>query len=69
MILVRVLQRLEHEQIGPHPISYPGLKEIVLAGFALIAIAILVSAGVPWPIWLALILVAVMLALRGLGAR
>jgi ubiquinone biosynthesis protein len=69
MILARVLQRLEHEQIGPHPISYPGLKEIVLAGFALIAIAILVSAGVPWPIWLALILVAVMLALRGLGAR
>lgn len=69
MILARVLQRLEQEQIGPHPISYPGLKEIVLAGFGLIAIAILVSAGVPWPIWLALIVLALMLGLRGLGAR
>jgi ubiquinone biosynthesis protein len=69
MILARVLHRLEQEQIGPHPISYPGLKEIVLAGFGLIAIAILVSAGVPWPIWLALITLAVMLGLKGLGSR
>lgn len=68
MILARVLQRLEQEDFGPHPISYPGLKEIVLAGFALIAIALLVSAGVPWPIWLALIVLALILALRGLGA-
>jgi hypothetical protein len=63
------LHRFEQEQIGPHPISYPGLKEIVLSGFGLIAIAILVSAGVPWPIWLALIILAVMLGLKGLGSR
>ncbi|MBX3000810.1 MAG: AarF/ABC1/UbiB kinase family protein [Caldilineaceae bacterium] len=69
LIVARVLHRLENEDLGPHPVHFPGLKEIVLAGFGLIAIAILVSAGVPWPVWLVFIVLILLLALRGLGAR
>jgi ubiquinone biosynthesis protein len=66
MVFARTLQQLERRNGTPHPPAFPGLKEIVLAGFCLVAVAILAAAGVIWPVWGLLALLAAILALRGL---
>lgn len=67
MILAHTLQQIEHQRLAPVPDPVPGLKVTILAGFFLVAVALLVVAGVPWPIWLALLFFALGLAARGLG--
>jgi ubiquinone biosynthesis protein len=66
MIVAHTLQRLERlNQMSPSsPVA--GVKETVLAGFALVAVAVLVAAGAPWPAWLALLVISLILVIRGL---
>jgi hypothetical protein len=57
---------MEQRQMAPHSDPYPGLKETILSGFFLVVVAILVMAGVPWPLWGLLLVLAIGMALRGL---
>jgi uncharacterized protein (DUF983 family) len=66
MIIAHTLQRLErlNQMSSTSPII--GVKETLLAGFALVAVAVLVAAGAPWPAWLALLVTSLILVIRGL---
>jgi ubiquinone biosynthesis protein len=67
MIMAHLLQQIDRQRLAPLPDPFPGLKEIVLASSFLVAVALLVVAGVPWPIWIILLFFALGLAARGLG--
>jgi len=67
MILAHTLQQMERERLAPRADPYPGLKGTVLAGFFVVAIALLALAGIPWPIWGLLMILALGFALRSLG--
>jgi ubiquinone biosynthesis protein len=64
LILSEGLKSFESELKKPPAGEYKGIRNTLLAGFCLIAGAILVSFGGPWPIWAALFIFAVLLALR-----
>jgi ubiquinone biosynthesis protein len=64
LILSEGLKTFETNLKKPPSSEYKGLRNSLLAGFCLIAGAILVSFGGPWPIWAALFFFAVLLALR-----
>lgn len=66
MIIAHTLQRLEKLNQATPPAPFAGVKETVLAGFALVAVAVLVAAGAPWPAWLALLVISLLLVIRGL---
>lgn len=66
MILAHSLQQMELQQMTPRPDPFPGLKEIILSGFFLVAVALLIMAGVSWLLWGVLLVLAIGLALRGL---
>jgi ubiquinone biosynthesis protein len=67
MILARSLQQVELERLAARYDPLPGLKGALLAGFFLVAVALLAVAGVPWYVWGALLVFAFGLALRSLG--
>ena len=46
------------------PLEINIIRNSLLAGFCLITAAILLSFGTPWPLWTALFLIAIILALR-----
>lgn len=58
---VRVLERNVHPP-AEHPLA--GVRATLLAGFCLVAGAILMSFGAAWPIWSALFVTAALLAFR-----
>lgn len=66
MILAEALQQIERRKQNPPGPVIPGMKQTLLAGFCLLAVALLVTAGIPWPIWLLLLALAIVLALNGL---
>jgi ubiquinone biosynthesis protein len=66
MILAHMLQQVELNRLAPHTDPFQGLKEMILAGFLMVAVALLVLAGTPWWLWGALLILAVGLALRSL---
>jgi ubiquinone biosynthesis protein len=66
MIIAHALQRLDRLNQLPRAPLLPGLKETVLAGFCLVAVAVLVTSGAAWWLWVAILVVAVVLGVRGL---
>ncbi|HMN26806.1 MAG TPA: AarF/UbiB family protein [Caldilineaceae bacterium] len=66
MILANVLQQMEGRNQMPAGPSYPGIKQTILAGFCLVAVALLVTAGAHWLVWLSFAVLTLVLALNGL---
>ena len=58
---VRVLERSTRAP-AEHPLT--GIRGTLIAGFCLVAGAILMAFGQPWPVWGALLAAAVLLAFR-----
>lgn len=58
----RVLERSARGPAAPNPLA--GLRNSVLAGFALLGAVILFALDRPWPIWAVLLSVATILAMR-----
>ena len=64
LVLNESLQQLEGHLKRPQQDALPALRSTLLAGFCLLAAAILVAAGSPWPLSAGLFLGAVILAIR-----
>jgi ubiquinone biosynthesis protein len=58
---LRVLERSTHRR-AENPLA--GMRGTMIAGFCLVAGAILMTFGGPWPLWAALFLIAIPLAVR-----
>lgn len=67
MIFAQMLQQIERNTATSPPQPLSGLKEIMFAGFCVVAVAILIAAGAPWFIWLFLLFVAAFVAFKGLS--
>jgi ubiquinone biosynthesis protein len=59
---LRVLERSTH---APARSAFAGVQATLLAGFALVAAALLLATRGPWPVWATLFAVAVVLVNRG----
>ena len=66
MILANMLQQMEGRNQMPAGPSYPGIKQTILAGFCLVAVALLVTAGAHWLVWLSFAVLTLVFALNGL---
>lgn len=66
LIVAHALQQLEQQNQTPPAQPMAGLKETVLAGLGLVALAVLMVGGAPWFLWLPFLLMILALALRGL---
>lgn len=64
LLLSEAVQLWQRRVKNPEPDPVTALKGVILAGFCLLAGAILAAAHMPWPAWGALFLVAVILAWR-----
>jgi ubiquinone biosynthesis protein len=63
-VFAQGLQRLDKEIRAPQVSEgWRGLREVMLAGFCLVAVAILIAAGVTWWAWSVLLLAAIGLAI------
>ena len=58
------LQTLESQLKQSRPDPLKGMRTSILAGFCLVAGAILVSFGSPWPFWVILFLFAFVFAIK-----
>ena len=67
MILAQVLQQLERNTATSAPQPLSGLKEIMFAGFCVVAVAILIAASAPWFLWVLLLIIAAFVAFKGLS--
>ena len=66
MIIARELQQMDQRNQSGRTASFSGFKETILAGFLLVTSAVLAAGGVAWPIWVSLLIVALIVAIRGL---
>ncbi len=66
MIIARELQRIDQRSQSNNGNSFMGVKETIIAGFLLLAVAVLIAGGVLWPIWSIVLISAVIIGIRGL---
>jgi ubiquinone biosynthesis protein len=64
LLVTEGVRVLEHSTRRPTPNPFSGLRGTLIAGFCLVAGAILLAFGGPWPLWAALFALAPVLALR-----
>jgi ubiquinone biosynthesis protein len=64
LVINESLRFVEKSLMNPQPRSISEIRGPLLAGFCLVAAAILVAFGGPWPLWAALFTVAFVLAVK-----
>jgi hypothetical protein len=64
MLVTEGLRVLEQSTQQQPENPFTGIRGTVLAGFCMVAAAILIGFGGPWPIWAALFAAGLLLALR-----
>ncbi len=64
LLITEGLRFLEQTTRRPQENPFAGLNQTLMAGFALVAGAIVASFKGPWPVWASLFVLAVILALR-----
>ena len=66
MIIARELQHIDQKNQSSRPPAFMGVKETILAGFMLVTAAVMAAGGVVWPVWSLLLIIAIIVAIRGL---
>jgi ubiquinone biosynthesis protein len=64
LVLTEGLKQIESNLKKPSDNPYPGLQRTVLAGFCILAGAILFASAAPWPLWAGLVVLAIFGILR-----
>ncbi len=64
LVLTEGLKQIESNLKKPSDNPYPGLQRTVLAGFCILAAAILFASAAPWPLWAGLVILAIFGILR-----
>ena len=66
MIIARELQHIDQRNQSGTASSFSGVKETIIAGFLLVTGAVMAAGGVFWPIWTVTMIIALIIAFRGL---